>query len=87
MNRSHRARRSEAAAYAASVGANDGNIIAAIITIQDPVNQPSVPSAVPGPAHAGHPLGSPPPREAAGDQQPGEDLRVLAGDGQVGSWC
>src|SRR4051812_9316889 len=37
-------------AYSATVGATDGNIIAAIITTQTPRNQPSAPSAVPGPA-------------------------------------
>ena len=37
-------------AYSATVGASDGNIIAAIITTQTPRNQPSVPSAVQGPS-------------------------------------
>src|SRR5215210_7544724 len=37
-------------AYSATVGATDGNIIAAIITIQTPRNQPSAPSCVPGPS-------------------------------------
>src|SRR4051794_30249284 len=37
-------------AYSATVGATDGNIIAAIITTQTPRNQPSAPSAVHGPA-------------------------------------
>src|SRR3954469_18562986 len=37
-------------AYSATVGATDGNIIAAIITTHTPRNQPSAPSAVPGPA-------------------------------------
>ena len=37
-------------AYSATVGATDGNIIAAIITTQTPRNQPSAPSAVPGPS-------------------------------------
>ena len=37
-------------AYRETVGATDGNIIAAIITTQMPRNQPSVPSAVPGPS-------------------------------------
>ena len=35
--------------YSATVGATDGNIIAAIITSQMPRNQPSVPKSVPGP--------------------------------------
>src|SRR3954451_17171775 len=37
-------------AYRATVGETDGNIIAAIITTQTPRNQPSAPSAVPGPS-------------------------------------
>src|SRR3954469_2628833 len=37
-------------AYNATVGATDGNIIAAIITTQTPRNQPNVPSAVHGPS-------------------------------------
>src|SRR4051794_35373776 len=37
-------------AYSATVGATDGNIIAAIITTQTPRNQLSAPSAVPGPS-------------------------------------
>src|SRR3954451_13596972 len=37
-------------AYSATVGATDGNIIAAIITTHTPRNQPSAPSAVPGPS-------------------------------------
>src|SRR4051794_35435650 len=37
-------------AYSATVGATDGNIIAAIITTQTPRNQPSVPRPVHGPA-------------------------------------
>ena len=37
-------------AYRETVGATDGNIIAAIITTQTPRNQPSAPSAVPGPS-------------------------------------
>src|SRR3954452_11344166 len=37
-------------AYKATVGATDGNIIAAIITTHTPRNQPSAPSAVPGPS-------------------------------------
>src|SRR3954469_19944552 len=37
-------------AYSATVGAADGSIIAAIITTHTPRNQPSAPSAVPGPA-------------------------------------
>src|SRR3954453_12265775 len=36
--------------YSATVGASDGNIIAAIITTHTPRNQPSVPSAVQGPS-------------------------------------
>src|SRR4051794_7162621 len=36
--------------YSATVGATDGNIIAAIITIQTPRNQPSVPRPVHGPS-------------------------------------
>src|SRR3954447_3239792 len=36
-------------AYRATVGETDGNIIAAIITIHTPRNQPKVPSAVQGP--------------------------------------
>src|SRR5262245_17276139 len=36
--------------YSATVGDTDGNIIAAIITVQTPTNQPSVPRLVPGPA-------------------------------------
>jgi hypothetical protein len=36
--------------YSAMVGATDGNIIAAIITIQTPRNHPSVPRPVHGPA-------------------------------------
>ncbi len=36
--------------YSATVGASDGNIIAAIITTHTPRNQPSVPSAVHGPS-------------------------------------
>src|SRR3954453_17274357 len=36
--------------YSATVGATDGNIIAAIITTHTPRNQPSAPSAVPGPS-------------------------------------
>src|SRR5581483_10169547 len=35
--------------YSATVGATDGNIIAAIITTQTPRNQPSVPRLVHGP--------------------------------------
>src|SRR3954468_22827752 len=35
--------------YSATVGDTDGNIIAAIITIQTPRNQPSEPSALHGP--------------------------------------
>src|SRR6266550_358925 len=35
--------------YSATVGATDGNIIAAIITTQTPRNQPSVPRPVQGP--------------------------------------
>ena len=34
--------------YSETVGATDGNIIAAIITTQIPTNQPSVPRSVPG---------------------------------------
>jgi hypothetical protein len=37
-------------ANAPAVGASDGSIIAAIITAQAPVNHPSVPRRVPGPA-------------------------------------
>src|SRR3954451_19145012 len=37
-------------AYSATVGATDGNIIAAIITSHTPRNQPRAPSAVPGPS-------------------------------------
>src|SRR3954447_15286441 len=37
-------------AYSATVGATDGNIIAAIITTQTPRNHASAPRAVPGPA-------------------------------------
>src|SRR3954447_13045300 len=37
-------------AYSVTVGATDGNIIAAIITAQTPRNQPSAPSGVPGPS-------------------------------------
>src|SRR3954454_17795010 len=37
-------------AYSATVGATDGNIIAAIITAQTPRNQPSVPRPVHGPS-------------------------------------
>src|SRR3954470_12476190 len=37
-------------AYSATVGATDGNIIAAIITTQTPRNQPSVPRPVHGPS-------------------------------------
>src|SRR3954462_6617222 len=36
--------------YSATVGATDGNIIAAIITIQTPRNQPNVPRPVHGPS-------------------------------------
>ena len=36
-------------AYSATVGATDGNIIAAIITTQTLMNQPNVPSPVHGP--------------------------------------
>src|SRR4051812_37899994 len=36
--------------YSATVGATDGNIIAAIITTQTPRNQPRAPSAVHGPS-------------------------------------
>src|SRR3954466_12991494 len=36
--------------YSATVGATDGNIIAAIMTTQTPRNHPSVPSAVQGPS-------------------------------------
>ena len=36
-------------AYNATVGATDGNIIAAIITIHTLMNQPNVPRAVQGP--------------------------------------
>src|SRR3954466_5988565 len=36
--------------YSATVGATDGNIIAAIITTQMPRNQPSVPRPVHGPS-------------------------------------
>ena len=42
-------RRTEAAKTAAA-GASDGSIIAAIIVAQTPANQPTEPSAVPGPA-------------------------------------
>ena len=43
--------------YSATVGATDGNIIAAIITTQVARNQPNVPSAGPGPVvHAPHPV-------------------------------
>ena len=38
------------AAKTAAVGASDGNIIAAIIVAHTPVNQPTEPRAVPGPA-------------------------------------
>src|SRR3954469_2150402 len=37
-------------AYSATVGATDGSIIAAIITTHTPRNQPTAPSAVPGPS-------------------------------------
>ncbi len=37
-------------AYRTTVGASDGNIIAAIITTHTPRNQPSVPRAVHGPS-------------------------------------
>src|SRR5215210_1749492 len=37
-------------AYRATVGDTDGNIIAAIITIHTPRNQPSAPRLVPGPS-------------------------------------
>src|SRR3954463_1975146 len=36
--------------YSATVGATDGNIIAAIITTQTPTNQPSDPRPVQGPS-------------------------------------
>ena len=36
--------------YSATVGATDGNIIAAIITTQTPRNQPKAPSEVHGPS-------------------------------------
>src|SRR3954451_12275469 len=36
--------------YSATVGATDGNIIAAIITSHTPANQPSVPRPVQGPS-------------------------------------
>ena len=36
--------------YSATVGATDGNIIAAIITTQTPRNQPNVPRPVQGPS-------------------------------------
>src|SRR4051812_17726777 len=36
--------------YSATVGATDGNIIAAIITTQTPRNQPSVPRPLHGPS-------------------------------------
>src|SRR5919106_3642307 len=37
-------------AYSATVGDTDGNIIAAIITIHTPRNQPTAPRSVPGPS-------------------------------------
>ena len=37
-------------AYSATVGATDGNIIAAIITTQTPRNQPNVPRLLHGPS-------------------------------------
>jgi hypothetical protein len=36
--------------YSATVGATDGNIIAAIMTTQTPTNQPNVPRPVQGPS-------------------------------------
>src|SRR3954468_11610515 len=50
-------------AYSATVGATDGNIIAAIITTPTPRNQPNAPSSVPGPA-------SIPPMRSAVDHHP-----------------
>ena len=47
-----------------TVGIADGSIIAAIITIQIPRNQPSVPRAVHGPEPIpSHPVDGRPPRE------------------------
>src|SRR4051794_18118 len=50
-------------AYSATVGATEGNIIAAIITTQTPTNQPRSPRSVPGPA-------SMPAMRSAVDHQP-----------------
>src|SRR5215207_693088 len=49
-------------AYSATVGDTDGNIIAAIITIHTPRNQPTAPRLVPGPS-------SIPPMRSAVDHQ------------------
>ena len=50
--------------YSATVGASDGNIIAAIITSQMPRNQASDPSAVPG--RQRKPAAVPPPMQSRG---------------------
>ena len=57
--------------YSATVGATDGNIIAAIITTQTPRNQPSVPRPVHGPSSMPlHLVGRPPPADAGeGEEQ------------------
>ena len=57
-----------------TIGAIDGNIIAAIITTQTPMKNPSVPGSVPGPGvHAAHLVAGQSPRDRGeGDQQADE---------------
>src|SRR3954463_16227982 len=80
-------------AYSANVGATDGNIIEAIITTHTPRNQPSAPSAVPGPSsipairsagppHAPRPgVAAPPPPHGGEPEQPGDEAEPLARGG------
>ena len=76
--------------YRATVGATDGNIIAAIMTTHTARNQPSVPEAGPRPVvHPLHLVGRPPPADAGeGEQQsdqpePGASGRVRRGEARA----
>ena len=61
-------------AYSATVGATDGNIIAAIITTQTPRNQPNAPSEVHGPSSVpAIRLGGRPPADPGEGEEPGDE--------------
>ena len=72
-------------AYSETVGATDGNIIAAIITTHTPRNQPSAPSAGPRAlVHPGHAVRGRPPGDGGEREQQRDEAEAGAHGGERG---